>query len=156
MSEADERAKVVALAKEWVRTPYHSCARIKGVGVDCAQFPAAVYHEAGLVSAIPLDPYSHQWNSNMRDENYLNMVVAHAREIASSPQPGDFVLFHVGRVWGHGAIVLAWPLVIHALSEGPACVTVSDASKEPLSRKLLVDRQPRFFTLWPRTAAETA
>ena len=31
-----DRAAVVAAAREWIGTPYHHMADIKGVGCDCA------------------------------------------------------------------------------------------------------------------------
>ena len=34
MTEAETRAAIVAEAMSWIGTPYHSHARIKGVGVD--------------------------------------------------------------------------------------------------------------------------
>jgi cell wall-associated NlpC family hydrolase len=46
--ERDQRARVVALAREWIGTPYRNQARVKGIGADCTFF-AVVYEEAGLI-----------------------------------------------------------------------------------------------------------
>jgi hypothetical protein len=40
-----------------------------------------------------------------------------AREVAAIARPGDVALFRVGRAEAHGAIVAAWPTVIHAKAE---------------------------------------
>ena len=42
MSLHASRAAVVAEAIAWLGTPYHHRARIKGVGVDCAQLALGV------------------------------------------------------------------------------------------------------------------
>jgi hypothetical protein len=57
------------------------------------------------------------------------------------------VLFKVANCHAHGGIVTDWPHLIHAVSGHG--VIESDANRDPFSRKLLVDRSPRFFTLWP-------
>jgi cell wall-associated NlpC family hydrolase len=56
--------------------------------------------------------------------------------------PGDFVLYHFGRCWAHGAIVLEWPLIIHALT-GKG-VVLADGEREGC----LVGRARRWFSLF--------
>ncbi len=145
--QAEQRARVVAEAMSWLGTPYHPVARVKGAGVDCAQLPAAVYASAGVIAEIPLDEYSPQWHVNQTAELYLAEVLKHATEFDGPPGPGDFVLYHVGNTWAHGAIVTAWPTIVHALSG--QCVTLGDGIRDPLAKKPLGQRRPRFFTLWP-------
>lgn len=146
--ELEQRRKVVAEAKEWLHTPYHPMARIKGIGADCAQFPAAIYEAAGLIPHIPLEPYSHQWHLHQSDEVYLKMVLKFAWEIEVPPQPGDFVLFRQGKTLAHGAIVIDWPLVIHSVSAAGRGVVETDITREPFSRRMLIDVEHHFFTLW--------
>ena len=43
VSEADQRAAVVAEARSWIKTPWVHMAAIKGAGVDCAMLLARVY-----------------------------------------------------------------------------------------------------------------
>ena len=148
MNEVLQRQKVIDEARSWIRTPYHSCARVKQVGVDCAQLPAAVYEAAGMIPHIPVDPYSHQWHLHQSKEVYLNMVLNHAREFKGPPQSGDFVLFKLGRVHAHGAIVTQWPHIVHAVSVGFIGVVESNVMREPFAGDLLINRSPRFFTLW--------
>ena len=146
-NEGAERAAVVREAHGWLRTPYHPCAKVRGVGVDCAQLPAAVYADAGVIAGITHGAYSPQWHMHHDDELYLAEVTSHAREIAGPPLPGDFVLYQVGRCWAHGAIVVAWPTIIHALSG--VGVVLGNGLLDPLAKKRLGERRPRFFTLWP-------
>ena len=36
--EIEERERLIAEAKEWLGTPYHTAGRIKGAGCDCGTF----------------------------------------------------------------------------------------------------------------------
>ena len=144
--EMAQRERVVAEARSWIGTPYHSGARLKGVGVDCAQLPAAVYRAAGMIDEIPVGAYSAQWHLHHSEELYLAEVMARAHQIDCRPAQGDFVLFRVGHCMAHGAIVVEWPVIIHAVTgQG---VRLGDAARDPFARKLLIDRDPRYFTLW--------
>lgn len=143
MTEAETRAAIVAEALTWEGTPYHNRARIKGVGVDCAQFPAAVYEAVGLVPH--LDPeYSPQWYLHRDEELYLQWVKPHAREIGRDELgPGDFAIWKYGRTYSHGAIVIEPPVVIHANLIAEAVVRSDMDGEEELLR-----RPARFFTLF--------
>lgn len=144
---AEERERVIAIAKTWLRTPYHSGAKVRGAGVDCAMLPAAVYREAGLIPEVDPGHYPPDWHLHKDEERYLATVLAHAKP-TETPLPGDFVLFKVGRAFAHGAIIVDWPLVIEArLGVGVQyCDMLADCffqgdDKTP-------PRERRFFTLW--------
>ena len=144
--EQIERQRVVAEARSWLRTPYHHNQRLKGGGVDCANLPAAVYAAAGMIPDILPEDYSPQWHLHRDQERYLGKVMDHAREFDGPPGPGDFVLWKVGRCWAHGAIVIEWPVIIHAVAgQG---VILGDALRDAFDKKMLKDREPRLFTLW--------
>ena len=146
MDHVEKRKAVVAEAESWHRTPYHDCQRLKGAGVDCAQYPAAVYHGVGLIAEVPLFHYSPQWHINQREELYLQVVRSYATEISGPPLPGDFVIYKVGHCHAHGAIVIAWPRIIHAV-KGRG-VVFGDGLNEPFAKQLLRDRDPLFFSLF--------
>jgi cell wall-associated NlpC family hydrolase len=110
----EQRQRVVEVARTWLRTPYHHQGRVKGVGVDCATLLAEVACEAGLVERVEIPFYSSQWHLHRGEERYLDTVLCYAREIEWSPGPGDIVLWRFGRCFSHGAIVVAWPVIIHA------------------------------------------
>ena len=117
-----QRQAVVAEARSWLRTPYHDHGRVKGAGADCALFPLEVYTTVLGLTAPPIPRYVMQWHLHRDAEMYLDYVRAFgAIEIAETEaQPGDFVLWRVGRVYSHGAIIVDWPHVIHAtLSPSP-------------------------------------
>jgi cell wall-associated NlpC family hydrolase len=143
---AEQRAAVVAEAMSWLRTPFHDCAAIKGVGVDCANFIAQVFERAGIVGHIDIAPYSPQWFLHHHEEIFLGYVLAAgATEIAEEQaQAGDVVLYQLGRCFAHGAVVVIWPAqIVHAHNLSHGVVTGTGDGGD------LADRPRRFFTMWP-------
>lgn len=143
MTEAEERAAVVAEARTWLNTPYRDCAMVKGHGVDCAFLLAAVFENAGIEAPIEIEPYSPQWYLHRNDELYLNKVLERAKEITEAEaQPADVVLFKFGRCFAHGGIIIdpGFPSMIHAFKQA-GIVTLGDGSTGYLK-----DRDRRFFT----------
>ncbi len=139
---SEQRDSVVRAAKEWMGTPYHHKAAVKGAGADCAMFPIAVYKECGIISADYQPPeYSTQWHLHRSDELYLKEIERFAVTIEETPQPADFVVFKFGRTFSHGAIVIAWPLVIHSYI--PHGVTLADA----LTDAQLISREMKVFAV---------
>lgn len=153
MTEDELRQKVVEEAKSWIGTPYVSNGMIKGKrgGVDCAMFPLAVYASCGY---IPKDldprPYPPQWHVHQNEEMYMKYVLRFAKEVPGPPErepkPGDFIMFKIGKVSAHGAIVTKWPLVVHAL--GDSFVLPEDVSKNTTGKRALWLVSKTFFTLW--------
>jgi cell wall-associated NlpC family hydrolase len=137
----DQRAAVVTEARSWLRTPYHHAAQVKGAGVDCAMLPAAVYRAAGLIPDFPVDRYPQDWHLNRSIERYLETVTRFATEVPEPTGPGDFVLYRWGRCFAHGAIIIDWPVIIHAVIHVGVTLDLGDAGQ-------LTDRPRRFFTLW--------
>jgi cell wall-associated NlpC family hydrolase len=119
------RAHVVAVARSWLGTPYHTGGRIKGAGVDCLTLLAEVYAEAGVTPHVDIPYYPHDWHLHRSEERYLEGLLRHACEVGGPPLPGDIALWKFGRCFSHGAIVVAWPVIIHAYV-GRAC-TLEDA-----------------------------
>lgn len=139
---AENRARVVAEAEAWLRTPYHASARVKGVGVDCAQLPMAVYFAAGEAPRIAAS-YAPDWHLHRNEELYVEWVLRYAREIEEAEVgPGDMVLWKFGRTFSHGAIVKDWPTCIHA-AIGVGVTLVDAAGDEELRT-----RPKRFFSVW--------
>ena len=145
---AQQRDSVVRAAREWMGTPYHHKAAVKGAGADCAMFPIAVYKECGIIAADYQPPeYSTQWHLHRSDELYLQEVERFAVEIEDPPQPADFVVFKFGRTFSHGAIVIAWPLIIHSYI--PHGVTLADA----LADGQLIGREKKLFSVSARSSS---
>jgi NlpC/P60 family putative phage cell wall peptidase len=106
---------VLAEATSWLGTPYHHAQCVKGAGVDCAMILTDVYHKAGLIPLIDPRPYPPDWHLHRSAERYLGWVEQYADEIdENEAAPGDLVLFRFGRCVSHGAIVMSWPMVLHA------------------------------------------
>lgn len=139
-----ERAAVIAEARAWLRTPYHHMGRVKGAGVDCATLLAEVYANAGVIPLVTIPFYPPDWHLHRDAERYLGFVLEHADELPCVAQasaescgrepsceakakPADLALWRFGRCFSHGAIVVDWPLVIHAYA-GRGCV-MEDAAK---------------------------
>lgn len=119
--EFDQRQRVIAAARSWLGTPYHTEGRVKGVGVDCATLLAEVAEGAGLTTRVHLEHYPHDWHLHRDDERYLGIVLQFCREIKGPPQPGDIALWKFGRSFSHGAIVIEWPRIIHAYVRSVVC-----------------------------------
>jgi NlpC/P60 family len=151
--ERTERARVVEVARSWISTPYHDNAMVKGHGVDCATLLVAVFQEAGLTAPIDIPAYSPQWHLHRGEEKYMNEVLRHAKEISQEDaQPGDVVLYRIGRLYAHGAIIVDWPVeVIHAEKAVGKVVSARAFEGELLNtqiRGVAVPRQFKIFTRW--------
>ena len=148
MTEPDGRAAVVAEAMTWISTPWHHNSAIKGVGVDCARFPLAVYSGVGLIE--PFDPkaYARDHMLHSDEERYLGVVLGlglGAEIKVTDVGPGDLLVWKFGRVFSHGALVTDWPQVIHATVKD-AMVVLADADRDVD----LIDRPVRAFSYWAR------
>ncbi len=121
-----QRARAVQAAYTWLGTPYHTGGRVKSAGVDCLTLLAEVFTEAGLVERIDIPYYPNDWHLHRESERYLQGLLHYTQEV-TEPLPGDIALWKFGRCFSHGAIVVEWPVIIHAYV-GREC-TLEDASK---------------------------
>lgn len=132
----DLEQRVVEAACAWLGTPWHHNACVKGAGVDCAQLLIAVFQEAGLTPDIRLGYYPPDWHMHRDEPRFVRELAKHADAldlrgrsgsdaIADVVRPGDVAMFNFGRHAAHGAIVTAWPEVVHAYRD-VGQVTVSD------------------------------
>jgi cell wall-associated NlpC family hydrolase len=130
------RAAVVKEALTWLGTPYHHHARVKGVGVDCAQLLCAVYEACGCVPHIDPGNYAHDWHLHRGEEVFIRWLEkAGAREV-QTPACGDVALFMYGRAYSHGAIVVdeRGPMAVHAyLGRG---VIRTSRNEEPVQGRM--------------------
>jgi cell wall-associated NlpC family hydrolase len=134
------RWAVLDQAREWLRTPYHHMARVKGVGVDCLTLLAEVYERAGVIPHVDVPFYPPDWNLHRDAERYVGGITRFAREVPYGgdnppPLPGDVAVFKFGRCFAHGAIVVDWPRLVHAWHN--AGVVYADAGQGPLAGRSL-------------------
>lgn len=109
---------IVKAAHGWLGTPYHHQARVKGVGVDCAQLVAGIAGELGIIkvgSPIPFD-YSPEWHIHNREELLVKNLESFGCTLKpiEETQPGDILCFQFGRAIGHLGIMVDGGNFIHA------------------------------------------
>lgn len=139
---SEQRALVVAEAMTWLRTPYHHAARVKGAGVDCAQILIAVYAGVGLIDDFQPADYPPDWMLHRSEERYLSYVTQYAPRQVERPEPGDIAIWRFGRCFSHGAIVVDYPLIIHAYQPDQV-VGYGDAEQGALA-----GRDVQFWSFW--------
>jgi len=147
MTEQTRRQAVVAEALTWVGTPFHHEARLKGKGVDCAQLLIGVYSAPGVDAIEAFEPkhYSYQWHLHRSEEIYLVILRQLGHEIPGPPLPGDVAVWKVGRAYSHAAIVIDWPLVVHACAPPLGRCLRENALESALK---LAKLPVRFFSAW--------
>ena len=141
MIEARQRTAVVAEARSWIGTPYHHAARIKGAGVDCAMLLAAIYEAAGLVDPITFERYPPDWMLHRDAERLLEVVETRAQLSSEPGKPGDLVVYRYGRAFAHGAVVIEWPVIVHAVQRAGVILDQVDGGQ-------LGGRERKLFTFW--------
>lgn len=148
---SQQRDRVVAETRKWIKTPYHSCADVRGAGVDCGMLIVRVFVDTGLVAPFDPRPYPEDWHLHRSGERYLGFVFDRCKEVAE-PQPGDVVVFRYGRCYSHGAIVTGVdPItIVHAFQ--PYGV-VFEEEMERNVQLVRPARQPRYFSLWAKESA---
>lgn len=126
------RAAIVDAALAWLDTPYHWHARIKGVGVDCAQILLAVFvDELALAPALNVGLYPQQWHLHRGEEIYLQWLRAAGARQVDAPQPGDIAMYRFGRTYSHAAICVGDGEMLHAYYQ--TGVIVSRSTEAPLA-----------------------
>lgn len=145
--EANQRAQVIAIAKSLLGVPYRHQGRARG-GLDCAGLPLRCYEDVGLIPQLQLPNYPADWASHRDEEMYLKIVETHAHKV-DLPLPADLALFKVGRCLSHSALIINYPLAIHAWSlpaEHQVCWV--DITKGRLSGNCPLDGKPRLRGFW--------
>jgi cell wall-associated NlpC family hydrolase len=147
-TEADQRAAVVAEARKWLGTPYHNCADIQGVGVDCGMLIVRVFVDTGLCAPFDPRPYPPDWHLHRGEEKYLGFVFDRCCEV-EKPQPGDVMVVRIGRCYSHGGIVtVPAPLtIVHAYFQARRVIEEDITHNSRLSDAA---RAPRFFSFWAK------
>jgi cell wall-associated NlpC family hydrolase len=68
-AEDIQREDVVREALSWIGTPFHHAGRVKGAGVDCGQFPLAVFESCGLIPNYVPAHYPADFHLHSNEEN---------------------------------------------------------------------------------------
>ena len=147
MTEQKERDAIVARALTYLRTPYHSHGKIKGVGVDCLTFLACVCADEGFLLDPEIPHYSPTFMLHKSDEKYIEGLKKYTREV-ETPLTGDIAIWKFGRCFSHAAIVVQWPRIVHAyMGSG---VILEDVNKADWLRLKgnNIPREVKFFSYW--------
>jgi hypothetical protein len=102
--------------------------------------PAEVYERCGLIDYIDAENYPMDWHLHRDEERYLKYVTSRATE-TDVGLPGDLVLYKWGRCFAHGAIIVQWPIVIHAFIRQGVVMANGIEGR-------LAGRETKFYTLW--------
>lgn len=99
------RALVVAAARSLLSTPYHTHARLPGVGVDCLGVPIL----AARISGLKPDDFDIQGYSMTPDGSLLRGCDQHMQRIQREQlAPGDVVVATFGAMPHHVGVVGDW------------------------------------------------
>ena len=141
--------QVVALARDWLGTPYHDQACLKSVGCDCLGLARGIWRELHGPEPFPIPPYSRDWGET-GDREVL--AEGAARLMLPVPldarQPGDLLLFRMraGAIAKHVGVLTAPDHFLHAYERRGV---IEEPLTQPWARRIaFVFRFPR-----PRRAA---
>jgi NlpC/P60 family putative phage cell wall peptidase len=117
------RAHIIALARDWLGTPYHHQASLKGVGCDCIGLVRGIYRELyGRDAPEALPAYTRDWAEAQGRETLIEAARRHLVEIPRfEARPGDVLVFRWrrGSLAKHCAILSKPTAIIHALEGAP-------------------------------------
>lgn len=139
MTNVELRKKIVEEARSWIGTPYVLRGEVKGPngGCDCGSFLLSVYKACGLMKDEELGIYNHDWWLHKDSAMYVNALRRNAKLIAERVfyktdklEAGNLIICQAANrsKWNHGAIVTAWPFIVHNLYGG---VKEVDATRDP-------------------------
>ena len=121
------RKKIVAVARNWIGTPYHHQASVKGVGTDCLGLVRGVFREVYGQEAETPPAYSSDWAEASGIETMLKAAHRHLdKRPLETMVSGDVIIFRLrpSMVAKHAAIVSAPQKMIHAIEGAPVSEVV--------------------------------
>lgn len=116
--EIEERERLIAEAKEWLGTPYHTAGRLKGVGCDCGTFLLGVLENTGLLPHIDIPYYPEDIACHCAVPKYLQKIEEYCNLVDEDEEkcPGDILVFwfNGAKVPHHAAFVYDKNYMIHS------------------------------------------
>jgi NlpC/P60 family putative phage cell wall peptidase len=117
------RPHIIALARDWLGTPYHHQASLKCVGCDCIGLVRGIWRELyGAEAPEALPAYTRDWAEAQGRETLIEAARRHLIEIPRfEARPGDVLIFRWRRdsLAKHCAILSKPTAIIHALEGAP-------------------------------------
>lgn len=114
--------RIVAVARNWIGTPYVHQSAVRGAGSDCLGLLRGVWREIRGAEPEAVPPYSMDWSEPQGEERLMAAALRHLRPKGLSDEGvGDVLLFRMrqGAVAKHLGIagrVGTAPSFIHAYS----------------------------------------
>jgi cell wall-associated NlpC family hydrolase len=118
-------SRLIAITHEWEGTPFSPHGALKGAGVDCVNYPALVYQELGFLPDYKFPPYTMDGGAHLAKSAVIEWVEASGKFdlVSGAPQPGDLLLFKVGRnVEHHCGLLIQSNVFTHCLFRRAVCV----------------------------------
>ncbi|WP_068310444.1 NlpC/P60 family protein [Polycladidibacter hongkongensis] len=118
--------EVTLLAREWLGTPYHHQASVKGVGCDCLGLIRGIWRELYGSEPQELPAYTPDWGEVATCETLLDAAHTYFRQAElEPPAPGAVVVFRMraGAMAKHAGLISGPDKMIHA-QEGAGVVEV--------------------------------
>ena len=93
---AADPARVIAVARSWLGTPYHDQASLRGVGCDCLGLARGIWREVVRPEPFPIPSYSRDWGETGPHEVLANGARQMMPEVpVQLAGPGALVLFRM-------------------------------------------------------------
>jgi NlpC/P60 family putative phage cell wall peptidase len=90
------RTRIVATARDWIGTPYHHQASVKGAGCDCLGLIRGVWRELQGPEPEELPPYTRDWGDVTGSEPLLAAARRYLVPVAvAEAQAGDVIVFRM-------------------------------------------------------------
>ena len=88
--------RIIAAARDWLGTPYHDQASLRGVGCDCLGLARGVWREVVGDEPFPIPPYSRDWGETGCREVLAKGARRMMMELpAADAGPGALILFRM-------------------------------------------------------------
>lgn len=112
---------VVALARDWIGTPYVHQASTKGAGCDCLGLLRGIWRDIHGMEPEPIPVYDAGWDEPQGDEVLWQAARRHLKPADAEWNPGQVVLFRmrahaVAKHLGILSQITPSPAFIHAYS----------------------------------------
>lgn len=140
---ARDRTSIIVAARDWIGTPYHHQASIKGAGCDCLGLVRGVWRDVYGFEPEQPPAYSRDWAETHRRETLAEAAARHMQQIEiHAMQLGDVLLFALNECAPakHCAILTAPDRMVHSYEAHP----VAEVSLSPWWR-----RRIRFVFAFP-------
>lgn len=113
--------RVVAIAAQWIGTPYRHQGSTKGVGCDCLGLVRGIWREIYGAEPERVAPYAADWAERGGQERLLEAAGRHCAVVTgfAAARPGDLLIFRFRPQFAakHAGILVGADAFIHAYEQ---------------------------------------